>query len=116
MAPGVRFLTSTEVIDQVLQENKDDTLRKLEEVKENLKEGELKLPLIKDEMKAAKKGLSKISKSHIARPSDIQHAQRKYDRLFQEKKDKEEFLKQCRYKMAYCQHYLNRQPPGEAPE
>ena len=36
--------------------------------------------------------------------------------LCQEKKEKNEYLKQCRYEMAYCQHYLDRWPPGEAPE
>ena len=116
VAPGVGFLTSTEVIDWVLQEIEDDTLRELEEARENLKEGELRIPLIKGEIKAAKKELSKISKRHTAHLSDIQYAQRKYDRLCQEKKDKEEFLKQCRYEMAYCQHYLDRLPQGEAPE
>ena len=30
--------------------------------------------------------------------------------------DKDEYLKQCRYEMAYCQHYLDQQSPGEAPK
>ena len=116
IAPGVGFLTSMEVIDWVLQENEDDTHRKLEEAKDNLKLGELRLSQIEKEIKEAKKELKCIQKQHIARPSDIQHAQRKYNHLCQEKVDKEEYLKQCRYERAYCQHYLDQQPPGEAPE
>ena len=46
----------------------------------------------------------------------MQCAQRKCERLSQEKQEKEEYLKQCRYDMAYCQHYLDKRPPGEAPE
>ena len=116
IAPGVGFLTSTDVIDRVLQENEDDTRRQLEEVKDNLRSGELRLPQIEVEIKEAKKEFKHILKQHTAQPSDIQHAQRKYDHLCQEKKDKNEYLKQCRYEMAYCQHYLDWQPPGEAPE
>ena len=51
-----------------------------------------------------------------ARPSNVQHAQRKCECLQQEKKEKEEYLKQCRYEVAYCQHYLDKWSPGEAPE
>ena len=57
-----------------------------------------------------------IKKQHTARPSDVQCAQRKCECLQQEKKEKEEYLKQCRYEVAYCQHYLDKRPPGEAPE
>ena len=46
----------------------------------------------------------------------MQCAQRKCEHLSQEKEEKEEYLKQCRYDMAYCQHYLDKWPPGEAPE
>ena len=88
----------------------------MEDAKENLNETELKLKLIKEEVKAAKKVLKKISKSHVAHQSNIQCAQRKHECLCQEQKDKEEFLKECKYQMAYCQHYLAQQPPGEAPE
>ena len=80
VAPGVTFLTSTEVIDRVLQENEDDTLRGLKEAKDNLKGGELRIPLIKKEIKSAKKELKHINE------------------------------------MAFCQHYLDRQPPGKATE
>ena len=62
MAPGVRFLTSMEVIDCVLQENEDDTLRELQEARDNLKAGKLRIPLIKEEIKMAKKELKHISK------------------------------------------------------
>ena len=30
--------------------------------------------------------------------------------------EKKEYLKQYRYEVAYCQHYLDRLPPAEAPE
>ena len=100
----------------MLQENEDDTHRQLKEAKDNLKSGELRLPQIEKEIKEAKKKLKCIQKQHIAQPSDIQCAQRKQDHLCQEKVDKEEYLKQCRYEMAYCQHYLDQRPPGEAQE
>ena len=66
IAPGVGFLTWTEVIDQVLQENEDDTCRQHEEVKDNLKSGKLRLPQIEKEIKEAKKELKHIQKQHIA--------------------------------------------------
>ena len=43
LAPGVGPLTSSDVIDRVLQENKDDTLRQLEEAKDSLKLGQVRL-------------------------------------------------------------------------
>ena len=116
IAPRVGFLTSTEVIDKVLQENEDDTLRQLEEAKDNFRSGEVRLPKIEEEIVEAKRELRHIQKQHTAQPSDVQYAQRKYECLCQEKEEKQEYLKQCRYEMAYCQHYLNKQPPGEAPE
>ena len=85
-------------------------------MKDNLNETKLRLKPIKEEVKAAKKELKKISKSHVAHQSNIQHAQRKYEHLSQEQKEKEEFLKQCKYQMAYCQLYLAWWPPGEALE
>ena len=76
----------------------------------------MRLPKIEEEIVEAKKELRHIQKQHTAQPLDVQHAQRKYERLCQEKEEKKEYLKQCRYEMAYCQHYLNKWPPGEAPE
>ena len=108
IAPGVGFLTSTDVIDIVLQENKDDTLRQLEEAKDGLRSGEVRLPKIEEEIAEAKRELRHIQKQHTARPLDVQRAQRKYECLCQEKEEKEEYLKECRYKMAYCQHYLDK--------
>ena len=84
----------------------------MEDAKDSLKETELKLKPINEEVRAAKKELKKVSKSQMAHQSDIQCAQRKHEHLCQEQKEKEE----CRYQMAYCQHYLAWQPPGEAPE
>ena len=46
----------------------------------------------------------------------MQCAQRKYECLCTERDEKKEYLKQCRYEKAYCQHYLDRRPPAEAPE
>ena len=116
IAPGVGPLTSSDVIDKVLQENEDDTLRQLEEVKDGLKSGKVRLPKIKEEKAEAKRELRHIQKQHTARPLDVQRAQRKYEHCCQEKEEKEEYLKQCRYKVAYCQHYLDKRPLGEAPE
>ena len=116
IAPGVGFLTSMDVMERMLQENEDDTLSQLEEVKDNLRSGEVRLPKIEEEIVEAKKELRQIQKQHTAQPSDVQHAQRKYKHLCQEKEEKKEYLKQCRYEMAYCQHYLNKRPLGEAPE
>ena len=116
LAPGVGPLTSSDVIDRVLQENEDDTLRQLEEAKDGLKSGRVRLSKIEEEIAEAKQELRHIQKQHTAWPSDVQRAQRKCECLSQEKEEKEEYLKQCRYDMAYCQHYLDKQPLGEAPE
>ena len=56
LAPRVGPLTSADVIDRVLQENRDDTLRKLKEAKDGLKSGQVRLPKIEEEMAEAKKG------------------------------------------------------------
>ena len=50
LTPGVGPLTSTDVIDRVLQENEDDTLRQLEEEKDGLKSGQVRLPQIEEEI------------------------------------------------------------------
>ena len=116
IAPRGGVLTSMDMIEWVLQENEDDTLWQLEEATDNLRSGEVRLPKIEEEVIEAKRELRHIQQQHTAQPSDVQCAQRKYDCLCQEKEEKKEYLKQCRYEMAYCQHYLNKQPPGEAPE
>ena len=64
----------------------------------------------------AKKELRHIQKQTTTQLSDVQCTQRKCNHLQLEKKEKEEYLKQHRYEMAYCQHYLDIWPPGEAPE
>ena len=71
---------------------------------------------MEEEITEVKREMKHIKKQHTARPSDVQHAQRKCECLQQEKKEKEEYLKQCRYEVVYCQHYLDKWPPGEAPE
>ena len=100
----------------MLQENRDDTLRQLEEAQDGLKTGQVRLPKLEKEIAEAKRELKHIKKQHTAQPSDVQHTQRKCEHLQQEKEEKEEYLKQCRYEVAYCQHYLDKQPLGEAPE
>ena len=104
------------MIDRVLLENRDDILRQLEEAQNGLESGQARLPQLEKEIAEAKQKLKHIKKQHTARPSDVQCAQRKCECLQQEKKEKEEYLKQCRYEMAYCQHYLDKQPLEEAPE
>ena len=116
LAPGLGPLTSVDVIDRVLQENRDDTLRQLKEAKDGLQLGQARLSKLEKEIAEAKWELKHIKRQHTARPSDVQCAQRKCECLQQEKEEKEEYLKQCRYEVAYCQHYLDKQPPGEAPE
>ena len=76
----------------------------------------MRLPQLEKEIAEAKQEMKHIKKQHTTQPSDVQRAQRKCDHLQQEKKEKEEYLKQCRYEVVYCQHYLDKQPPGEAPE
>ena len=88
IAPGVGPLTSSDVIDRVLQENEDDTLRQLEEAKDSFKSGKVRLPKIEEEKAEAKRELRHIQKQHTAQPSDVQHAQRKYEHLCQEKEKK----------------------------
>ena len=104
------------MIERVLLENRDDTLRQLEEAQNGLESGQVRLPQLEKEITEAKWELKHIKKQHTAWPSDVRCAQRKCECLQQEKKEKEEYLKQCRYEVAYCQHYLDRWPPGEAPE
>ena len=115
LAPGVGPLTAADVIDRVLLENQDDTLRQLEEAQNSLESGRVRLPQLEKEIAEAKQEMKHIKKQHTTQPSDVQRTQRKCDCLQQEKKEKE-YLKQCRYEVAYCQHYLDKQPPGEAPE
>ena len=66
LAPGVGPLTSSDVIDRVLQENEDDTLRQLEEAKDGLKSGQVRLPQIEEEIAEAKWELSHIQRQHTA--------------------------------------------------
>ena len=100
----------------MLLENRDDTLRQLKEAQNSLESRQARLPQLEKEIAEAKQELKHIKKQHTTRPSDVQCAQRKCECLQQEKKEKEEYLKQCRYEVAYCQHYLDKRPPGEAPE
>ena len=100
----------------MLLENRDDTLRQLKEAQNSLKSGWARLPQLEKEITEAKWEMKHIKKQHTTWPSDVQHAQRKCECLQQEKKEKEEYLKQCRYEVAYCQHYLDKWPLGEAPE
>ena len=116
LAPRVGPLTSVDVMERVLLENRDVTLRQLKEVQNGLKSGQVRLPQLEKEIAEAKREMKHIKKQHTAQPSDVQRAQRKSERLQQEKKEKEEYLKQCRYEVAYCQHYLDKRPLGEAPE
>ena len=105
-----------DVIERVLLENRDDTLRQLKEAQNGLESDQVRLPQLEKEIAEAKQELKHIKKQHTDRPSDVQHTQRKCECLQQEKKEKEEYLKQCRYEVAYCQHYLDKWPLGEAPE
>ena len=100
----------------MLQENRDDTLRQLKEAQDSRESGQARLPKLEKEIAEAKQELKHIKRQDTARPSDVQCTQRKCKHLQQEKEEKEEYLKQCRYEVAYCQHYLNKRPLGEAPE
>ena len=116
IAQGLGTLTSTKVIEQVLRENEDNTLRQLEEAKDNLQSDELRLPQIEEDIEEARREFRHIQQQHTARPSDVQCAQQKYERLCRDGDKRKEYLKQCRYEIVYCEHYLDRQPPAEAPE
>ena len=70
IAPRVGFLTSTDVIDRVLQENEDDTLRQLDEAKDNLRSGEVRLPKIEEEIVEAKKEATHCSTIRCAACSE----------------------------------------------
>ena len=77
LAPGLGPLTSADVIDRVLLENRDDTLRQHEEAQDSLKSGQARLPKLKKEIAEAKRELKHIKKQHTAWPSDVQCTQRK---------------------------------------
>ena len=62
LAPRVGPLTSADVIDRVLQENRDDTLRKLKEAKDGLKSGQGRLPKLEKEIAETK--LNRSSTHH----------------------------------------------------
>ena len=116
LAPRVGPLTTVDVIDRVLLKNQNDTLRQLEEAQNGLESGRARLPQLEKEIIEAKREMKHIKKQHTAQPSNVQCTQRQCDCLQQEKKEKEEYFKQCRYEVASCQHYLDKQPLGEAPE
>ena len=71
IAPGLGTLTSTEVIEQVMRENKDDTLQQKEEAKDNLRSGELKFPQIEEDVEEAKREFQHIQQQHTTQPSDV---------------------------------------------
>ena len=54
LAPGVGPFTSADVIDRVLQENQDDTLRQLKEAKAGLESGQVRFPKLEKEIAEAK--------------------------------------------------------------
>ena len=116
LAPRVGPLISMDVIERMLLENRDHTLRQLEEAQNGLESGRARLPQLEKEIAVARQEMKHIKKQHTTQPSNVQCSQRKCDRLKQEKEEKEEYLKQCRYEVAYCQHYLEKWPLGEAPE
>ena len=93
LAPEVEPLTSADVIERVLLENRNDTLRQLKEAQNLLESGQARLPQLEKEIAEAKRELKHIKKQHTAWPSDVQHAQRKCECLQQQKKEKEEYLK-----------------------
>ena len=64
LAPGVGPLTSADVIDRVLQENRDDTLRQLKEAKDSLELGQVRLPKLEKEIAEAKRELKHIKRQH----------------------------------------------------
>ena len=66
LAPGLGPLTSADVIDRVLQENRDDTLRQLEEAEGGLKSGQARLPKLEKEIAKAKRELKHIKGQHIS--------------------------------------------------
>ena len=78
--------------------------------------GEIRLPQIEEDIEEARREFWHLQQQHTAQPSDVQHAQQKYECLCTERDEKREYLKQCRYEIAYCEHYLDRQPPAEALE
>ena len=71
---------------------------------------------MEEDIEEARREFWHIQQQHTAQQSDVQHAQWKYECLCTERDEKKEHLKQCRYEIAYCEHYLDRQPPAEAPE
>ena len=82
----------------------------MEEAKANLQLGELRLPQIEEDIEEARQEFQHIQQQHTARPLDVQRAQQKYECLCTERDEKREYLKQCRYEIAYCEHYLDRWP------
>ena len=50
LAPGIGPLTSANVVDRVLMENRDDTLRQLEDARSGLESGQRKLPQLDKEI------------------------------------------------------------------
>ena len=67
LVPGVGPLTSVDVIERVLQENQDDTLRQLEEAQNGFQSGQVRLPQLEKEIAEAKREMKHIKKQHTAR-------------------------------------------------
>ena len=66
LAPRLGPLTSGDVIDRVVRENRDDTLRQLEEAKDGLESGQARLPKLEKEIAEAKRELKHIKRQHTA--------------------------------------------------
>ena len=66
LAPRVGPLTLADVIERVLQENQDDTLRQLEEAQNSLESGQVRLPQLEKEIAEAKQEMKHIKKQHTA--------------------------------------------------
>ena len=62
LAPRVGPLTSVDVIERVLLENRDDTLRQLEEAQNGLESGWVRLPQLEKEIAEAKREMKHIKK------------------------------------------------------
>ena len=66
LAPGVGPLTAVDMVDRVLLENRDDTLRQLKDTQNGLELGQRRLPQLDKEIADAKHKLRHIQKQHIA--------------------------------------------------
>ena len=114
MSSGVTSLTSDGVVAKVIDENQCDMERQLAEAKDNLRDAKIRLPSLEQEVQEVEQKCGELRVHRSSHSQQKKNTQWKLDRLKQELSDKKEAIKEHKYSIAYCRHYLDLKPPSEA--